>query len=52
MDRKFAGALFLAVCADLAVLMLTGIITPLVGSSAFAWSWSCWDSSWEGSESG
>ncbi len=36
MDGKAAGLLFLGVCLVLAVLLLTGTITPLVSGSIFA----------------
>ncbi len=36
MERKYAASLFLGVCMILALLLLTGTITPLVSGSIFA----------------
>jgi hypothetical protein len=36
MNRKNAGISFLGICIVLAVLILAGVITPLVGGCGFA----------------
>jgi hypothetical protein len=36
MKRKAAGLLFLGICGALALLLLTGTITPLAGGCIFA----------------
>jgi hypothetical protein len=36
MSGKKAGKLFLSICVVLAILMLTQVLTPIVGGSIFA----------------
>jgi hypothetical protein len=36
MNGRIAGLLFLAVCLTIAVLLLTRIVTPLIGGLVFA----------------
>jgi len=36
MNRTFAGIFFLGICVVLALLLLTGTISPLVSGSVFA----------------